>query len=139
MHEKILRAHGFTGTLTTIACPDFVPHIEAPERDLYKITNVARAYLAPFHTAKLNTLIYGCTHYPLIADIIEPLLPATTHTIDPAFAIADAVAQLLDEKKLRTTATTADVTHYYCTSNPELFAHKIAQIMKTEASVTYLK
>jgi len=138
MHEKILKAHGFTGTITTIACPDFVPLIEAPERDTQKIIAVARTYLAPFHTQQCDTLIYGCTHYPLIADIIESLLPPTMHYIDPAYAMADTVATFLDEKKLRTTHATASSTRYYCTSNPELFARKIAQIMKIEATVLLL-
>jgi len=57
MHEKILKAHGFTGTIYTIACPDFVPLIEAPEGDTQKITAVAQRYLAPFYTEKLDTLI----------------------------------------------------------------------------------
>jgi glutamate racemase len=136
MHEKILKAHGFIGFIETIACPDFVPLIEAPERDTQKIITAARIYLAPFHAQQLDTLIYGCTHYPLISDIIESLLPPTVHYIDPAYAIADAVAALLDEKKLRTTQATASLTRYYCTSNPELFARKVTQIMK-EASFVY--
>jgi glutamate racemase len=139
MHERILKAHGFKSQIEIIACPDFVPLIEAPERDTQKIISAARTYLEPFHTQQLDTLIYGCTHYPLIADIIESLLPPTMHYIDPSYAIADAVAALLDEKKLRTPQATASLTRYCCTRNPELFAHKVAQIMNVETTVTCLK
>jgi glutamate racemase len=129
MHETVFKAHGFTGNITTIACPEFVPLIEATERDTQKIITAARNYLTPFYTQQLDTLIYGCTHYPLIADIIESLLPPTMQYIDPAHAIAHNVAELLDTKKIRTAHTTLGSTHYYCTSDPELFARKVAQIM----------
>ena len=135
MHKKILKTHGFTGTIHSIACPDFVPLIEAAERDTQKITTAARNYLAPFYTESLDTLIYGCTHYPLIADLITPLLPPTMHYIDPAYAIAQTVATLLNESRLSTNNTDCGITTYYCTSNSELFTRKIAIIMgiNTEA------
>ena len=133
MHEKILKAHGFTGTVHSIACPDFVPLIEAVEPDSQKIITAAHTYLAPFYTKSLDTLIYGCTHYPLIADLITPLLPPTMQYIDPAYAIAQTVATLLNENNLSTNNTDRRTTTYYCTSDPELFTRKIAMIMKTAA------
>lgn len=135
MHEKILVAHGFTGTVHTIACPDFVPLIEAVEQNTAALTAAAQKYLAPFYTESLDTLVYGCTHYPLIADIIEPLLPPNVQCIDPANAIADAVKILLDTQQAHATKSTPQNTHYYCTGDPELFSHKVAHIMHVETAI----
>lgn len=137
MHEKILVAHGFTGTIHTIACLEFVPLIEATEQDVAKITAAAQKYLAPFYTESLDTLVYGCTHYPLIADIIEPLLPLNVQCIDPAYAIANAVEQLLDTQKIRTTHTTVESIKYHCTSDPEIFTRKCTKIMRTKKIVLF--
>ncbi len=138
MHATVLKDHGFTGIIETIPCPDFVPLIEAPERDTAAIQKAAQIYLEPFYTKQLDTLIYGCTHYPLIADVIEPLLPPTMHYIDPAYAITDAVGAILKEKKLYTTNRDTGITQYYCTKDPELFAQKCTQIMKTTTNITLL-
>ncbi len=60
------------------------------------------------------------------------------HYINPAYAIAEAVETILKEKKLYTTNRDTGITHYYCTKDPELFAHKCAQIMKTTTNITLL-
>lgn len=138
VHEIVLKAHGFTGIIETIPCADFVPLIEAPERDTNAIQKAARIYLEPFYTQPLDTLIYGCTHYPLIADTIESLLPPTMQYIDPSYAIADTVATMLKEKKLYTSRKNAGIIQYYCTKNPELFAQKRAQIMNETANIINL-
>lgn len=138
MHATVLKAHGFSGIIETIPCPDFVPLIEAPERDIAAIQKAAQVYLAPFYTKQLDTLIYGCTHYPLIADIIESLLPPTMQYIDPAHAIADTVATMLKEKKIYTSRKNAGIIQYYCTKDPELFAQKCAHIMKIKTNITLL-
>ena len=67
MHATILYQHGFAGQITSISCPDFVPLIEAPVHDEEALILAAQQYLTPFHAESLDTLIYGCTHYPLIA------------------------------------------------------------------------
>ncbi len=129
MHATILKSHGFTGTIRSIACADLVPLIEAPEHDLHRISTAARLYLEPFYTEKLDTLIYGCTHYPLIANIITSLLPSTIQYIDPAYPIAQSIHQILTQKRIATDATQSGKTSYYCTSSTTVFADKINSIM----------
>lgn len=138
MHATILKAHGFTGIIETIPCPDFVPLIEAQKRDTAAIQKAAHVYLEPFYTKQLDTLIYGCTHYPLIAGIIESLLPPTMQYIDPAYAMAKTVGDILNENKLYATNLNTCATHYYCTKDPELFAQKCAQIMNRATNTTLL-
>lgn len=128
MHEQIFRKHGLTGTLMTIGCPDFVPLIEAGIKngklDTALLQARAQEYLQPFHTYQLNTLIYGCTHYPLISNIIQPLLP-TVRCVNPAEAIAKQVAQDLQQRQLQNTSGLKPTVRFECNTDQALFQRKV--------------
>lgn len=130
MHATILYQHNFTGHITSISCPDFVPLIEASVYDEEALITIAQQYLAPFHTEPLDTLIYGCTHYPLIASTISRLLPTTMQYIDPADAVTTAVVQMVQHYDLKNDQIDAGTIHYYCTGDPTQFAIKVRTIMK---------
>ncbi|HAT15598.1 MAG TPA: glutamate racemase, partial [Microcoleaceae bacterium UBA11344] len=51
---------------------------------------VAREYLAPLIQQRIDTLIYGCTHYPLLAPVLRSLLPVGVQLIDPAVRVVAA-------------------------------------------------
>lgn len=129
MHERIFSQYGFMGTITTIGCPDFVPLIEAGlaagRTDTALLQEKAREYVQPFYTQKLNTLIYGCTHYPLIKSIIEPLLPEDVLCIDPAEAIAKQVAYDLKRYHLQNTSGLKSSIRFECNADQEVFQKKV--------------
>lgn len=129
MHERIFSQYGFMGTITTIGCPDFVPLIEAGlaagQMDTPLLQERARECLQPFYTQKLNTLIYGCTHYPLIQSIIEPLLPDGVRCIDPAEAVAKKVIYDLERSHLRNTSGLAPSISFECNADREVFQKKV--------------
>jgi glutamate racemase len=60
-------------------------------------------YLADFQDKNLDSLILGCTHYPLFKDSIRALLPKTVDIIDSADAVAKLVDDTLRSKSLRNT------------------------------------
>lgn len=131
MHEQIFRKHGFTGTIITIGCPDFVPLIEAGlengKLDVALLQKRAREYLQLFRTYQLNTLIYGCTHYPLIRNIIEPLLP-TVRCINPAEAIAKQVTQDLKQRQLQNTNGFKPTIRFECNTDKVVFQKKVDMV-----------
>jgi glutamate racemase len=57
--------------ITSIACPLFVEFVERGETSGTEITKIAREYLAPVMEAKVDTLVLGCTHYPLLTGVIS--------------------------------------------------------------------
>ena len=57
--------------ITSIACPLFVEFVERGETSGSEITKIARDYLAPVMQAKVDTLVLGCTHYPLLTGVIS--------------------------------------------------------------------
>lgn len=79
-----------------VACPEFVPLIEANRiYDPYTF-DIAQKYLAPLIEAEIDTLVMGCTHYPHLLEIFKQILPAHVRYIDPAKYVVKAVAQELD-------------------------------------------
>ena len=61
--------------VTSIACPLFVEYVERGETSGTDITKIARDYLAPVMEAKVDTLVLGCTHYPLSVSYTHLTLP----------------------------------------------------------------
>ncbi len=79
-----------------VSCPEFVPLIEQNRiHDPYTMS-VARSYLEPLLKKEIDTLVYGCTHYPHLAPILRSLLPHPVKLIDPAVYTVAACAQELE-------------------------------------------
>lgn len=80
------------------ACPLFVPLVEEGWLD-HKVTRlVAEEYLAELRAANLESLILGCTHYPLLAPLLHELMGPAVTLIDSGAEAARATAQLLAER-----------------------------------------
>ncbi len=99
------------------ACPLFVPLAEEgwtdPEDEI--VRGVVRRYLAPLRDAAIDTLVLGCTHYPLLERAIAAELPGI-RLVDSARAIAAEVREGL------AVAASARVEHrFYVTDTPEKF------------------
>ena len=92
--EQKLRAADPRAAVTAVACPLFVPLVENGYigRDCAVTREVAADYLAPLKGTDIDTLILGCTHFPIIADIIGDLLPGVTLINSGAAAAAEIAA-----------------------------------------------
>ena len=102
-----------------VPCPDFVPLIEANVRDEDAIKRAIREYLAPIKHANADTLIYGCTHYPFLAEEIRGELGEGVTLINPAVTILDEVKAFCAENTPKEEKTTSVNHKFYCTGNPE--------------------
>ncbi len=98
-------------------CPLFVPLAEEGWTDGAVPREVARAYLRPFAGEPVDTLILGCTHYPLLASIIQEvaqdLLQRPVAVLDSAGATAEALATLLHEQRLLASSGDAPPAHRF--------------------------
>ncbi|BAZ01788.1 glutamate racemase [Tolypothrix tenuis PCC 7101] len=86
-----------------VGCPEFVPLIEQNRIHDPYTTEVARSYLEPLIKQEIDTLVYGCTHYPHLAPVLRSLLPAHVKLVDPAVSVVTACIQDLDLLGLRNT------------------------------------
>jgi glutamate racemase len=82
-------------------CPLFVPLAEEGWFDHPVTREIARIYLAPLAAAPIDTLILGCTHYPLLSGAIAAAVGADVTLVDSASSVAAEVVALLDEHGLR--------------------------------------
>ncbi len=100
-YTRALRALRPDAEIYTRACPMFVPLAEEGWVDNEVAVATARLYLASLKNSGIDTLILGCTHYPLLRDTIAGVMGEGVSLIDSAEATAGAVAQVLSESGLR--------------------------------------
>lgn len=108
-----------------VGCPEFVPLIEnGRSYDPYTLT-VAERYLEPLIAAGIDTLVYGCTHYPHLAPMFKQILPSRIKLVDPAKHLSMAAAQELEILGLCNSdavETGATPTEFYVSGDPLQFA-----------------
>ena len=103
-----------------VPCPRFVPLIEAARRDDARLQAVARTYLQPLRANKIEAIIYGCTHYPLIESVLQGILPDVDF-IDPARSLVAAAERELELLGLKNVGQ-ARLTRFCVSGAPKAFA-----------------
>jgi glutamate racemase len=106
------------------ACPLFVPLIEEGWTDHRVTRQVAEEYLAELRGAGLESLILGCTHYPLVAPLLRDLLGPAVVLVDSGAEAVRRVASLLGERG-QLAAGPAE-HHFYISDEPRNFT-RVAQ------------
>lgn len=115
-----------TAEVWQVGCPEFVPLIEQGRiHDPYTI-EVARKYLKPLLDRNIDTLIYGCTHYPHLAPVLTSIAPKSVQFIDPAVSVAKAAAQELELMGLRNLKSPSP-TQFYVSGDPQPFVEVAEQ------------
>lgn len=120
--KRCIEAMDKNAVVLQSACPLFVPLVEYGfTKDDDEITRLAcERYLSELR-GKVDALILGCTHFPIIRDAIEKTLP-NTELIDPAKEAARAMAAELKMKGLLNLSTERGKIRYFVSDDPESFA-----------------
>ena len=100
-YVNAIRQFGADVQVFSQACPLFVPLAEEGWIDHKATELVAKEYLFPLTVEKVDTVVLGCTHYPILKDVIQRVVHQNVALIDSGEATATVVARLLDEKNLR--------------------------------------
>jgi glutamate racemase len=124
------RAVGRTGhdvRLFSQACPLFVDYVERGDTASEELFGIARGYLAPLQAAGVDTLILGCTHYPLLSGLISVVMGPEVQLISSAEETAkDVFGTLLRDGLLASDGATPS-HEFVCTGDPVLF-RRIADV-----------
>ena len=125
-----------------VDCPLFVPLVEAGwiNRDDEITRLTAKRYLETLIAAHIDTLILGCTHYPLISDIIRDVFDGNIQLISTGKEAATAATLLICEKELLNDRKSEGHYEFYVSDRPEGFA-KLANLFlkrEIEACVTQI-
>lgn len=104
------------------ACPLFVPLAEEGWSTHRATELVAKEYLFPLTLEKIDTLVLGCTHYPLLTHVIGNVLHHTVTMIDSGEVTALAVRELLVEKGLLNPSTLRPNIRFFVSDVPHRFS-----------------
>ena len=109
-------------TVTSKACPLFVPLVEEGWTEGEIPAQVARHYLRELCEADVDVLILGCTHYPLLRSVIQEAVGPHVQLIDSAEEVASSLAQLLEGEGLLRSRGAAGESRYFVTDSAENFS-----------------
>ena len=99
--------------ITSIACPLFVEYVERGETSGAEITKIAREYLAPVMDATVDTLVLGCTHYPLLTGVISYVMGEGVTLVSSAEETAKDLYRTLVENGLLRSQSSTPATHRF--------------------------
>ena len=102
-YERTIRALNPDIQVTSQACPLLVPIVEEAWLDEDITREILHRYLDPLIATGIDTLVLGCTHYPLLAGLIEEVAGPEVRLVDSARNCAVAVKQTLAERGLENT------------------------------------
>ena len=104
------------------ACPLFVPFVEEGWLEGDVVSKVARVYLAQLKSFGIDTLILGCTHYPLLAAVIQKTIGAQVKLVNSAEETAKEAKELLKKLKINSLKKkSSQTTRCYVSDEPEQF------------------
>jgi len=111
-------------TVTSVACPRFVDFVERGMTSGRQVLGLAQGYLEPLQRAGVDTVVLGCTHYPLLAGVLQIVLGPGVSLVSSADETAkDLVRVLMAEDLLRDPGSPPPAPHeFLATGDPEPFA-----------------
>ncbi|HYC52594.1 MAG TPA: glutamate racemase [Gemmatimonadaceae bacterium] len=120
-YERAIRAIAPDAQITARACPLFVPLVEEGWLDHPITEQVAREYLTPLVDAGIDSLVLGCTHYPLLKPLLCRILGNRVTLIDSAAETADEIGRVLRERNLSAPADATPVHRFVASDDPLQF------------------
>jgi glutamate racemase len=118
--------------ITALPCPLFVALAEEGYSGREATRLVAQEYLAPFKEAGVDTLVLGCTHYPLLREDIGAVMGPGVRLIDSATEVARVVGERLAARNHHSENHTDGERRYYVSDTPEKFARVGARFLGCE-------
>jgi glutamate racemase len=117
-----------------VACPEFVPIIENNRIQDPATLEIAKQYLQPLLDRSIDTLVYGCTHYPHLEPIFRNFVPANVRFINPAIHVVNAATKELNLLGINSNIE-ALPTKFIVSGDPHQFAQLATQWLLTQPVV----
>jgi glutamate racemase len=107
--------------VTSIACPDLTRIIEAGFPFDQRVVDTVRAYCAPLREAAVDTVILGCTHYPLVRPMLQRFLGRGVEIVSSGAPVARQVEHVLGSRGLGSPQPGEGRYSFLCTGDTEAF------------------
>lgn len=119
------------------ACPLFVPLVEEGWTEDAVTKEVAGRYLSELQEKDIDTLILGCTHYPLLRKIIGEIMGPEITLINPAYETALELKKLLESENIRSDKSETEPVHkFYVSDAADNFRHFAQSILPCDITKT---
>jgi glutamate racemase len=108
-------------TVTEVEAPDLAAVIQRGYPFHEGVVEMVRTYCAPLKRARVDTVILGCTHYPLVAPMLQRTLGRDVRLVSAGHAIAGTVQRVLDKSGLAADDSREGEYSFLCTGDAEVF------------------
>ena len=120
-YEKAIKALDAQAQIFARSCPLFVPLAEEGWIDDPVTAQVAERYLSPLRSCQVDTLVLGCTHYPILKKVIHEAVGPEVTLIDSASATAASVREILIKEELTRDLTEKPEHRFFVSDMPRRF------------------
>jgi glutamate racemase len=120
-YRRALEGQGRALEVTEVEAPDLAPFIQDGSPFDEGVLEMARAYCAPLRRAEVDTLILGCTHYPLVAPMLQRVLGRDVRLVSGGHAVAAAVQRTLVRQELARDPDGEGEYRFLCTGDIDSF------------------
>jgi len=120
-YRRALEAQGRALEVTEVEAPDLAPFIQDGSPFDRAVVEMARSYCAPLKRAEVDTLILGCTHYPLVAPMLQRILGRDVRLVSGGHAVAAAVQRSLVRRGIDRKPDGEGEYRFLCTGDVESF------------------
>jgi glutamate racemase len=138
-YERALRSLDSEIRVTARACPLLVPLIEEGWLERPITDQIIMQYVGPLVDEGIDTLVLGCTHYPLLRNAMARLLGDTITLVDSAENCANAVHELLIRENLRAPETNAGSLQVALTDPPDSFLRIAREALQLDVGEVQLR
>jgi glutamate racemase len=120
-YRRALEAQGRALVVIEVEAPDLAPFIQEGTQFDEAVVEMARGYCAPLKDAEVDTLIHACTHYPLVAPMLQRILGRDVRLVSGGHAVAAAVQRTLAAGDLATEREGEGDYRFLCSGDVESF------------------
>lgn len=131
-YQKRIRIAHPNSEVIGVSCPLFVPIVEEGWEDTDVAFLTAEKYLLELKEHNIDTLVLGCTHYPILRYTVDKVIGDKVKLINPAYETAKCTKKLLKDKKLLSDKIDGSKCEFYVSDDPEKFRRIGGNILRKE-------
>jgi glutamate racemase len=120
-YDDALHAVAPESKLHAVACPELAPLIQSGSEVDHEVVELVEAYCDPLRDTGVDTVILGCTHYPLIRPLLQRSLGRGVKVVTSGHAVAEEVEVALRQRGLDRDETRRGEYRFMCTGDPDAF------------------
>ena len=135
-YRKIIESKKENVKVIQQACPEFVSEIERTNQDLNKLNYLSNLYINPLLKENIEEIILGCSHYPLIYNVLKSKIHSNIRIIDPSAALVNKFNNsFLIPKNYSYESTSNDNIKFFVTQKSEDFSRKVKYWLKINKEI----